>query len=358
MKSIKSFLPYALIVAIQCMVPLRLFNDPASPPPQYQSEHISLSNIFVNLPQENYDIEKADSIIRRISLFPPKLIDKLIAKGEKMRVINGKLTDEPEYQYLKGKIPKGWEETGCTWDDVPGIGGNPIIVRIDSCGADTSHSSICLELHEISHRINALNVTRISDSYAFRKIWRAEAPILFKENPYFIENSNEYFAECYSMYLFSDDTRADLKENAPLTYEFFSQDFYNPLPKPDLSVYRFGGTKICGGIYKNKKYDSYSEIVTDAYFKASDYIYIAFAATNYGQSTDKPLKLCLWVDGKLAFQSYQGPIKEGCIYRLWNISIGKLSPGTHTIIYEADSNYRISEADENNNWVQYKIEVE
>lgn len=358
MKNSKAFLSYALIFAIQCVMPLNMFSHPINFTPKYKSELVSLASIFVSLPSENYDVKKADSIIDRISVFPPKLIDRLIAKGEKMKLINGLLTDEPEYQYLKGKIPKGWEDTGCTWDDVPGVGGNPIIVRIDSSGSDKSHSSICLELHEISHRINALDNVRISDSANFKKLWKAEAPILFKKTPYFIENSNEYFAECYSMYLFNENTRANLKKNAPLTYEFFSQDFFNPLPKPDLSVYRFEGTKICGGLYKNKKYDSYSDIVTDAYFKSSDDIYIAFAATNYGQSTNTSLKLSLWVDGKQIFNAYQDHIKEGYIFRLWNISIGKLSPGTHSIIYEVDTNFNISETDENNNWIEYKIEVE
>jgi hypothetical protein len=279
------------------MIPIGLFDMPASPPPvslTYKSDMIPLTSIFVELPKEPYDIDKTRLIMDNLTLFPPKLIDNLIAKGEKMRLITGRLTDEPEYEHLRGKIPKGWEDTGCTWDDVPGIGGNPIVVRIDSCGSNLEHSSVCLELHE----------------------------------------------------------------KAPLTYEFFSQEMYNPIDKPDLSVYRFGGTRICGGLYKNKTYDSYSEIVKESYFKSTDDIYIAFAATNYGKSTDKTLKLSLWVDGKLVFETYQGPIKEGYICRLWNIKIGKLSPGTHTIIYEVDSNYRISEANENNNWAQYKIFVE
>jgi len=357
-KSKKTFLSYMLLIAIQCMAPLGLFDAPLSPP-GYRSEFISLNRIFVNLPNEEYDVEKVNSIIDRISVFPPKLIDRLIAKNEKMKLINGRLTDEPEYEYLKGKTPRGWEDTGCTWDDVPGIGGNPIVVRIESCGGrDKSHSSVCLELHEVAHRINAIESTRISDGYDFKKLWKAEAPILFENNQYFIDHCNEYFAECYSMYLFDEDTKAALKKNAPLTYEFFSQDFFNALPKPDLSVYRFGGTKICGGIYKNKIYDSYSDIVTDAYFKSSDHLYIAFAATNYGQSTNKPLRLSLWVDGKQIFFTYKGPIKSGQICRFWNISIGKLSPGVHSIIYEVDSNYGVSETDENNNWTEYKIEVE
>jgi len=357
----KTILSFALILVLQCMIPIGLFDMPASPPPvslTYKSDMIPLTSIFVELPKEPYDIDKTRLIMDNLTLFPPKLIDNLIAKGEKMRLITGRLTDEPEYEHLRGKIPKGWEDTGCTWDDVPGIGGNPIVVRIDSCGSNLEHSSVCLELHEVAHRIDALSPISISNTFKFRRIWLNEAPILFKDNPYFIDHCNEYFAECYSMYLFSETTNLILKEKAPLTYEFFSQEMYNPIDKPDLSVYRFGGTRICGGLYKNKTYDSYSEIVKESYFKSTDDIYIAFAATNYGKSTDKTLKLSLWVDGKLVFETYQGPIKEGYICRLWNIKIGKLSPGTHTIIYEVDSNYRISEANENNNWAQYKIFVE
>lgn len=353
-----AFMSCILIASLQCMMPLGLFDIPACPPPTYESDIIPLASIFVDLPDEPYDADKVSSIMEKISYFPPKLIDKLIAKGEKMRLINGCLTDEPEYQYLKGKIPRGWEDTGFTWDDVPGVGGNPIVVRIDCCGSSSTHSSVCLELHEIAHRIDTLNTLNTSNTFAFRKIWKSEAPVLFKDNPYFIEHCNEYFAECYAMYLCCDDTRTELMEKAPLTYQFFSQDLYNPLLKPDLSVYEFGSSKICGGLYKNKKYSSYNKIAKESYFKSTDDIYIGFAAINYGKTTDKPFKISLWVDGEPFFETYQGPIKEGHICRLWNIKIGKLTPGTHTIIYEADSNYGISEANENNNWAEYKIVVE
>lgn len=356
---LKTVVLLPLLILLKCMVPIELFDIPASPPPTFKSEIIPLTKVFVELPNGSYDMDKITSIFNNLALFPPKLIDNLIAKGEKMRLITGRLTDEPEYVHLKGKIPRGWEDTGCTWDDVPGIGGNPIVVRIDACGANnSSHSSTCLELHEVAHRIDTLNPINTSDTLNFRRIWRLEAPVLFKDNPYFIENCNEYFAECYSMYLFSKDTNSLLKEKAPLTYEFFSQEMYNHLDKPDLSVYRFGGTKICGGLYKNTTYDSYGEIKKESYFKSTDDIYIAFAATNYGKATDKSFKFSLWVDGKLVFETNQGPIEEGHICRLWNIKIGKLSPGNHTIIYEVDSDYRITEANENNNWAQYKIFVE
>mgnify|MGYP001223830422 CR=1 FL=1 len=355
---IRTFLSCIILTAFYYMYPLGLFDIPASPPPSYKSDIIPLTNVFVEIPEEPYDTNIVSTIIDKLSVFPPKLIDRLIGKGEKMRLITGRLTDEPEYQHLRGKIPRGWEDTGCTWDDVPGVGGNPIVVRIDACGSNSEHSSVCLELHEVAHRIDEINVIKTSDSYNFRKIWINEAPILFKDNQYFIKNCNEYFAECYAMYLHSDDTRAELKDKAPLTYQFFTQDIYNPLPKPDLSVYRFGSGKICGGLYKNKTYTSYSDIVREAYFKSTDEIYIAFAVTNYGKSTEKPLKISLWVDGKLVFDCYKGPIEEGHICRIWNVKIGRLSPGVHTIIYEADSNYGVSEADENNNWAEYKIEVE
>lgn len=357
MKNYKTFLSLILMIALQCVIPLNMFDEVKIAKSNYESETTSLTNIFIELP-EKYNEKEVNQIIDRINLVPPRIIDNLIGKKEKMRLINGKLTDEPEYEYLKGQVPRGWENTGCTWDDVPGIAGNPIVVRIDCSNSNTTHSSTCLELHEISHRTDTLFKHKISETSNFKSIWKQEAPKLFKNNPYFINNPDEYFAESYAMYLLNEKTRKLLEKDAPLTYRFFLNDSsFNHLQKSDLSLYRFDDKKLCGSIYKNKEYKDYESIEADSEFTSTDNIYIGFAVTNYGLPTVKPIKICLWVDGKLIFRAYENPMGQGHIRRLWNIKIGKLTPGKHSIIYEADSNYLISEENENNNWAQINIEV-
>lgn len=358
MKNYKTFLSLIFMIALQCIMPLHMFDDNKIIIRDHGYEITSLYQLFIELPQK-YDEESVNSIIDRINLVPPNIIDSLIGKKEKIRLINGKLTDEPEYEYLKGQIPRGWESTGCTWDDVPGIGGNPIIVRIGCSGSDKTHSSLCLELHEISHRVDSLFPRKISETYNFKLIWKEEAKSLFGNNIYFIKNCDEYFAECYTMYLLNKNTRRHLKKNAPKTYDFFSNDpVFNYLLKPDLSVFRLNNKKLCSAVYKNRTYTDYQSIMPHSKFTSSDDIYIGFALTNYGPPTNKAIKICLWVDGKLVFKTYEDSMAQGEIRRFWNINIGKLSPNKHSIIYEVDTNYSVSEENENNNWAEVVIYVD
>ena len=69
-------------------------------------------------------------------------------------------------------------------------------------------------------------------------------------------------------------------------------------------------------------------------------------------------KICLWADGKLVFKTYENSMAQGKIRRFWNIKIGKLSPSKHSIIYEVDTNYGVSEENENNNWAEVVIYVD
>ena len=76
----KTILSFALILVLQCMIPIGLFDMPASPPPvslTYKSDMIPLTSIFVELPKEPYDIDKTRLIMDNLTLFP-KLIDNLI----------------------------------------------------------------------------------------------------------------------------------------------------------------------------------------------------------------------------------------------------------------------------------------
>lgn len=181
---------------------------------------------FVKLPQNEYDIEEVNKIMTRIARMPQKYLKGLVENGNEIRLINHPLTDEPEYERLKGQTPRGWEGTGKTWEDVPGVGGNPIIVRIGYSDFGKGHGTLNLELHEIAHVVDRSLFKRISHSDKFKEILNREMKMLIQDHPnksnmYYFEYPEEYFAEAFTYYYLNDERRAELKQKAPLTYEFF-----------------------------------------------------------------------------------------------------------------------------------------
>src|SRR5699024_7062456 len=65
------------------------------------------------------------------------------------------LTELPEFDYLSGKVPRGWEKTNSTWDEVPGAGGHTTAARIGYSDPGNGHSTINLELHEYGHAVDS-----------------------------------------------------------------------------------------------------------------------------------------------------------------------------------------------------------
>lgn len=187
-------------------------------------------NGIIILPKTDYDKLEAQAMIDRLSRISPKIIEKLIGAGVKIKLINGIITDEPEYTYLVGVTPRGWEGTGKTWDDIPGAGGNPTVVRIGYSSPSSlhGHGAINLELHETAHAVdwyieNNSALGRISKTLTFISLWKKEVKSVFGDDYYFNDYSEEYFAETFAMYYLNQGTKNDLKEKAPLTYEFLQE---------------------------------------------------------------------------------------------------------------------------------------
>jgi hypothetical protein len=183
---------------------------------------------LIELPASSYNKQDANSMISRIKQFQPDILARLVQNGVKIRLITGKLTDEPEYKELKGVTPRGWEGTGKTWDDIPGIGGNPVILRIGYSDSGHGHGSLNLELHETSHAIDIHVFNNISQSEEFTKLFKQEAKSLFPVNSYMDSYSEEYFAESSCMFVYSLETRNKMKRIAPLTYAFFAKLYELP----------------------------------------------------------------------------------------------------------------------------------
>jgi hypothetical protein len=196
-----------------------------------KTKEADLIQELIQLPVSSYDAQETHAMVSRIERINADILERLVQNKVKIRLITGKLTDEPEYRNLKGVTPRGWEGTGKTWDDIPGIGGNPVILRIGYSENGKGHGSLNLELHEISHAIDMFVFESISQSEEFKNLFDKEAAHLYPNNNYMDAYAEEYFAETSCMYFYSDETRTEIKDTAPLTYAFFN-NIYDHVAAP------------------------------------------------------------------------------------------------------------------------------
>jgi hypothetical protein len=207
-------LGFALLIVIQIGLPTR-----------HAEAAISRSfweKQLFTLPQEPYDEETAKLMVDRILRIEPDVLETLVYQGVRIKLVNGPITDEPEMAALKGVVPRGWENTGKTWSDIPGVGGNPVIVRIGFSEEGMGHGSYNLELHETFHAIDDYVLQGASASSAFMAAFHEEAGSLFGGNGYEELYPEEYFAEAAAMLYYSDDTRALAQTTLPKTYAFLT----------------------------------------------------------------------------------------------------------------------------------------
>lgn len=179
---------------------------------------------LIILPEGEYDKSDARGMIKRISKIHPDILDGLIKNNVKIKLFTGKLTDEPAFSHLSGITPRGWENSGLTWDDVPGTGGTFLVAaKIGHSRYGSGHGSINLELHEVAHSVDRKVFGLIRHKVKYQKIWKNEAPILFPGKDYFLDYPEEYFAECFAMYYLNEKTRSELQKKAPKTFEYIKE---------------------------------------------------------------------------------------------------------------------------------------
>lgn len=184
----------------------------------------ALSNQLIVLPQSSYNEKLATAMISRIEKIPAPILQTLADKGVKIKLTNDIITNEPELHYLKGVTPRGWEDTGLTWDDAPGVSEQNVVVRIGYSKKGQGHNSFNLEIHETMHAVDRFVFNTVSDSQEFKDIFNKEASLNYHDN-YVSAYPNEYFAESASLYVYNDATREQLKKNAPLTFDFMKKLF-------------------------------------------------------------------------------------------------------------------------------------
>lgn len=189
-----------------------------------QAEDSLLDQLIV-LPTSDYNTKEAAAMIQRIGKIPAPILKALSDKGVKIKLTNDIITNMPELSYLKGVTPRGWEGTGLTWDDIPGVSEKDVFARIGYSKKGKGHNSFNLEIHETMHAVDRFVFNGVSDSEDFKSIFNKEASINYNKDGYISVYPAEYFAETASLYLYNDTTREALKKSTPLTYDFMDKLF-------------------------------------------------------------------------------------------------------------------------------------
>ncbi|GAM15291.1 anthrax toxin lethal factor-related metalloendopeptidase [Mesobacillus selenatarsenatis] len=185
-----------------------------------QTENVLLAGKLIVLPENDFDQGEAAQIINRLMLLPDSMILKAVDSNIKVKLFEGRLTDNPSASHLKGIVPRGYTSEK-TWDQVPGIGGSrTVLVKIGSSEKGKGHGSVNLELHELAHSLDRHVYDGIRHEERFLKIWKNESRLLFPGRAYFLDYPEEYFAESFAMFYIGGLSAKLLKEAAPQTYQY------------------------------------------------------------------------------------------------------------------------------------------
>ncbi|MHA6250482.1 anthrax toxin lethal factor-related metalloendopeptidase [Oceanobacillus sp. CAU 1775] len=226
-------------------------------------ESEAIDELITIVTNGEYDRSEATKMVERLQSIYPVLYQGLIDSGVKMYLVNFPITELEQFSDLAGKIPAGWENEGKTWDDVPGAGGINSVARIGYSEPliENSHGSFNLELHEIGHPVDQFVLGNISDSAEFKEIHQAEQ-LNFLPDVYF-DAPSEYFAEAFSYYFLSDESRNQLRVQAPRTYSFF-QSLSGEEQPPEPSIER-----LTQAIEELRAMDD--SLITEELYNAFDY---------------------------------------------------------------------------------------
>ena len=114
----------------------------------------------LSIPGGHGTVEDVDAIVAHASLLPDYVFRRFQRKGVRFVACRDSVTDFETS--LRGKIPRGWEQTGKTWDDVPGVflpDRNRVVIatiehdsqRVIPDRSVGTHGSADLLLHETLH---------------------------------------------------------------------------------------------------------------------------------------------------------------------------------------------------------------
>ena len=165
--------------------------------------------------------QEAAEMIGRLDHVDDSILRNVSMSGARMILSDKKLVDLPEFADLKGVVPRGHTEP---WDDIPGLGGFISYAAIGKSepSIKNNHGDINLELHEFGHIVDmyTINDVELSTTEAFRDAHQRDKNNIFPTDDYF-EYVDEYFAEVFAYYYYTEASRQTLYEKAPTTARFF-----------------------------------------------------------------------------------------------------------------------------------------
>lgn len=165
--------------------------------------------------------QEAAEMIERLDHIDDSILRNISLSGATMILSDKKLVELPEFAELKGVVPRGHTEP---WDDIPGLGGFISYATIGKSdpSIQNNHGDINLELHEFGHIVDmyTINGVELSATEAFRAAHQKDKNNIFPTDDYF-EYVDEYFAEVFAYYYYTEASRQTLYEKAPTTARFF-----------------------------------------------------------------------------------------------------------------------------------------
>lgn len=176
----------------------------------YKYNKISVKNMISELETEDMEEPLYFNIEATLERLPEELIRKLYEIGVKINTTD----DIGEYSKY-GRVTSKYSH------------------RSKSITIQKTYSNEVVLLHEIGHAIsyNELPFIKLSDTYRFKNIYENEKDLIFPDGEkfyyrnfnvkyeYIKVNSEEYFAQCFSMYVL------DTLPEETKTYKFFDKYF-------------------------------------------------------------------------------------------------------------------------------------
>jgi len=171
--------------------------------------------------------DQLHSVNEQVAKIPAKALEAVTKAGSGIDVVGGKgITDHPHNAHLKGVVPRGWEKTGKTWDDVPGGGAQHpnqrTIIAARGAANPYSHGSANLVLHEHGHTVDACSRDSNNQRPSDQADWKAIHGKVKWPSPYQQAYAEEAWAESFAKMYNGEQTRAALP---PEVQAYFTQRF-------------------------------------------------------------------------------------------------------------------------------------
>lgn len=159
------------------------------------------------------------------------VLSKMRKQKKGIDLVTDAITSHPAYDYLRGVVPRGHTQS---WDNIVGAGAsrkNNAVIAADKMDLNF-HGSFSVVLHEVGHSVDRFFKDRSEDydyshNYKFRPIQK-ETPFaeLFRSSvKYFEEYPEENFAEIFTLYFKSPETRKKLEKLHPKAFAYMQQHF-------------------------------------------------------------------------------------------------------------------------------------